>query len=363
MNTSYSATGSSANGHLVVDSIDKAFGATVAVHDASFTVPRGHTLALLGPSGCGKTTLLRVIAGLEVPDGGAVRLGERDLVADDVFVRPEKRRIGMVFQGGALFPHMTVEQNVAYGLARRPDRAERVAEALAMVDLEGYADRMPDSLSGGQAQRVALARAMAPRPEVLLLDEPFASLDAELRVRVRSEVAALLRDLETTAVFVTHDQEEAFVVGDRVVVMRDGTVVQAGTPGEVYDRPANPWVARFVGEANLIPGRAEGVIAETMLGSIPLVEERQGPCLVVVRPEHIDLQHGSTGTVQSVEFYGHDTAYRVHYGAGELTARAMSAPRLEPGDAVRAAYVGPPAVAFADESIPAVSAAVTQPYD
>lgn len=354
---------SSAPSHLSVEAIDKSFGATAAVRDASFAVPRGHTVSLLGPSGCGKTTLLRVIAGLEVPDRGTVRLGDRVVVGPGVFARPEKRRIGMVFQGGALFPHMTVAQNVAYGLAGHPDRSQRVAEALAMVDLQGFDDRMPNSLSGGQAQRVALARAMAPRPEVLLLDEPFASLDAELRVRVRGEVASLLRDLEITAVFVTHDQEEAFVVGDRVVVMREGTVVQSGTPGEIYDRPASPWVARFVGEANLVQGHADGAVAETALGPIPLADDRSGPCLVVVRPEHIDVQPGSVGTVQAVEFYGHDTAYRLDYRDLGITARAMSAPRLAAGAAVRAAYVGPPAVAFADERLSAVSGGSAQTYD
>ena len=231
------------SGYLAVSGVSKSFGHTVAVSGVSISVTRGETLAILGPSGCGKTTLLRVIAGLESPDVGSISLDGNVLVDGQSFVRPERRRIGMVFQGLALFPHMSVAENVGYGLARHADRSRRVGDALALVDMAGFESRAPESLSGGQAQRVALARALAPQPDVLLLDEPFASLDAELRIRVRAEVAALLRTLEITAVFVTHDQEEAFVVGDHVAVMRDGCVVQTGTPTELYERPTSAWIA------------------------------------------------------------------------------------------------------------------------
>ena len=333
--------------HLRASRVAKRFGDTDAVRDASLTVARGETLALLGPSGCGKTTLLRIIAGLDAPDSGSVSLGGEILVGDGTFVRPEHRRVGMVFQGGALFPHMTVAENVGYGVTRELDHGDRIRDALKLVDMAGFEARMPSSLSGGQAQRIALARALAPLPDVLLLDEPFASLDAELRVRVRSDVASLLRRLEITAVFVTHDQEEAFVVGDHVAVMRAGEIVQAGTPSELYDRPVSAWVARFVGDANVVLGVGSGSMAETAIGLIPLVHAVEGPCDVVVRPEHIALAGGIGGTVTSVEFYGHDTAYRFDHGPATLTARAMSAPRFAPGAGVEASYVGPPAVAYA----------------
>ena len=197
-------------------------------------VPAGALVALLGPSGCGKTTLLRTVAGLERPDSGEVRVGDRVLSGPDRFVAAERRRVGMVFQDAALFPHLSVGRNVAYGLPRRaPDRGERVSEALRLVGLSGFEARMPATLSGGQLQRVAVARALAPRPSVILLDEPFSNLDAPLRAELRLEVRRLLTAIDATAVFVTHDQEEAFLVGDEVAVMGGGQVAQQGGP----DRP------------------------------------------------------------------------------------------------------------------------------
>jgi len=334
--------------HLEVKGVNKRFGTTEAVRSASLEVMRGETLALLGPSGCGKTTLLRVIAGLEMPDDGIVFLGGTELTGPGSFVAPEKRRIGMVFQGGALFPHMTVGVNVAYGLRGSSELKERTRAALELVDLVGFDDRMPESLSGGQAQRVALARALAPEPDVLLLDEPFASLDAELRIRVRGEVASLLRDLSITAVFVTHDQEEAFVVGDQVAVMREGSVVQVGTPGEVYERPASPWIAAFVGDANIVRGKATGSEAATAIGPVPLVSDTFGWSRVVVRPEHIEVGPGDIALIEGVEFYGHDTAYQIAINGTAVVARAMTTPRFARGDRVGLSYSGPPAVAFAD---------------
>ena len=346
------------SGYLAVSGVSKSFGHTVAVSGVSISVTRGETLAILGPSGCGKTTLLRVSAGLESPDVGSISLDGNVLVDGQSFVRPERRRIGMVFQGLALFPHMTVAENVGYGLARHADRSRRVGDALALVDMAGFESRAPESLSGGQAQRVALARALAPQPDVLLLDEPFASLDAELRIRVRAEVAALLRALEITAVFVTHDQEEAFVVGDHVAVMRDGSVVQTGTPTELYERPTSAWIARFVGEANVVEGDARGGLVDTVLGSLPLVDALQGPCRVVVRPEHIVIRSGESGSVAGVEFYGHDTAYRLTVADTPVTARAMTPPRFGVGHGVDVGYEGPPVVAFPES--PAASEAVGQ---
>jgi len=331
--------------HVRLDDVTKTFGSLTVAASVALRIPRGSTLALLGPSGCGKTTLLRMIAGLETPDAGTIAIGGRTLDGPDVHIRAEDRNVGMVFQNGALFPHMSVGGNVAYGLGRRPDRS-RVEKALEMVDMSGFADRDPATLSGGQAQRVALARALAPQPEVLLLDEPLASLDAELRSRIRSEMAALLRDLDITAVFVTHDQEEAFVVGDDVAVMRDGRILQFAAPGEVYNHPADPWVARFVGDANLLDGFAEGRTARTSIGEVPLAVPAYGPCGVVVRPECIALESGDQGTITSMEYYGHDTAYSLDVDGRRMTARVLAVPLFRPGDNVRLSYAGPEAMAF-----------------
>ena len=340
--------------YLQIDKASKQFGDVVALNRASLSVERGETLALLGPSGCGKTTLLRIIAGLDTPDDGSVTLDGATLVDGAVYIRPEQRRVGMVFQGGALFPHMTVLENVRYGVVKDSDSDTRVAEALELVDMVGFESRFPSSLSGGQAQRIALARALAPHPDVLLLDEPFASLDAELRIRVRADVVGLLRNLEITAVFVTHDQEEAFVVGDHVAVMRGGRIAQAGTPAELYDRPESAWVARFVGDADVLSGIGCGAEVSTPIGMIPIHGSMAGPCDVVVRPEHVALAIGTSAIIETVEFYGHDTAYRVRQGESVLTVRVMSAPRFAVGDAVDARYMGPPVVAFAkSELVPA----------
>jgi iron(III) transport system ATP-binding protein len=329
-----------------VQHVAKSFGDEHAVVDASFSVDAGSTMALLGPSGCGKTTLLRVVAGLERPTAGSVLLDGEVITGPNVFLAPEKRRIGMVFQDGALFPHMTVAQNIAYGLPKDADRNAEVAELLELVDLQGLGARRPETLSGGQAQRVALARALAPKPEVLLLDEPFSSLDAELRLKVRSEVAGLLRELAITSIYVTHDQEEAFVLGDDVAVMRGGTVVQVGTPADVYDCPASTWLAGFVGKANLIPGLVTGGIAETQLGDVEIIGDIDGERQVLLRPEHLQLSTGSTATVRSVEFYGHDTVYVVAMGEQDLTIRSLGSPRFAVGETADVTYHGPATPAY-----------------
>ncbi len=287
-----------------------------------------------------------MIAGLEQPDAGSILIDGDPVFGESVDVAPRLRNVGLVFQDGALFPHMSVLDNVAYGLGKRPDLT-KARKALALVDLEGYEHRLPGSLSGGQQQRVAVARALAPTPRILLLDEPLASLDADLRVRIRADMAALLHRLDITAVFVTHDQEEAFVVGDQVAVMRNGRILQKGTPTAVYESPVDEWVAQFVGDANLVPAVAEGSHARATFGMIPLSQERVGSCLVVVRPEHLALSLGSDAQVQGVEFYGHDTAYQLALNGSTLTARILAAPRFGVGSSVDVQYVGPPAAAFA----------------
>lgn len=329
------------------DGIEKRFGDTRAVDGAGVTVAPGQLVALLGPSGSGKTTLLRVIAGFEVPDAGTVEIGGREVAGPGTWVEPEHRRIGMVFQDGALFPHLTVERNVGFGNPREG----RVEECLELVGLAHRGRSYPHELSGGERQRVALARALATEPEVVLLDEPFAALDAGLRVTLREEVAAILREAGASALLVTHDQQEALSLADEVVIMRDGQVAQSGAPAEVYDRPADRWVANFLGAAEVLPGTASGGAVETELGTIAVDPSFTGPVDVLVRPEAIAV-HRRCGdasepgkvraTVLSRAFYGHDqllslelaTGRRVHSRVGGLGAWRL-------GDAVAVEVVGP----------------------
>ncbi len=332
--------------YLHTSGITKRFNGVTALDGMYLSMEQGESLSLLGPSGCGKTTLLRVLAGLDAPDTGVVTLAGRILADARTFVPPERRRIGMVFQDWALFPHLTVAGNAAFGLDRNAISCGRVSETLEMVGLAHLSDRYPNELSGGQAQRVAIARALAPRPRVLLFDEPFSNLDSGLRAQVRSDVAALMREVGMTSIFVTHDQEEAFVVGDRVAVMRDGLVAQIGEPSEVYHHPVSPWVASFLGEANVLPGMAANGHATTLVGDVSLVEPKKGPCRVVVRPEHLTVNHGKGAVVSAVEFYGHDTSYRMTMNGATIVARAIAAPTFSLGDRVSVSYSGPPAKAF-----------------
>ena len=238
----------------------KEFNRLAAVRNVSFELQQGQLMALLGPSGCGKTTTLRLIAGFERLDDGEIEIGGRIVAGKGLHLPPEKRRIGMVFQEYALFPHLSVDQNVRFGLHSYPDDPQRrVAAVLELVGLSGFGPRMPHELSGGQQQRVALACALAPQPELVLLDEPFSNLDAGLRVRVRAEVRSILRQANATAIFVTHDQEEALSLVDTVAVMIDGTIRQAARPQALYRQPADRDVAAFLGDANFLPGIAQGV--------------------------------------------------------------------------------------------------------
>jgi iron(III) transport system ATP-binding protein len=266
----------------------KSFAKVEAVAGLDLDVPEGSICALLGPSGCGKTTTLRLIAGLERPDAGTVEIGAEQVAGPGRSVPAERRRIGMVFQDYALFPHMDVAANVGYALGRRPDSA-KVASALETVGLGGLGKRNPHELSGGQQQRVALARALVAEPRALLLDEPFSNLDAGLRARVREEVREILAAQKLTSVFVTHDQEEALSVADVVAVVNEGRVEQLGTPEDVYSRPATRWVASFLGEIEVLPGRANNGTIECELGSLPNREGLTGEVDVLVRPESMSL--------------------------------------------------------------------------
>jgi iron(III) transport system ATP-binding protein len=347
--------GASVPADLSVVDIHKWFDDVEALKGASVHVDAGRMLALLGPSGCGKTTLLRTIAGLEEPESGTVRVGDRVLTGSEGTVPPERRLIGMVFQDWALFPHLTVGRNVAYGITKAENRDARVEDALAMVGLTGLGDRLPGTLSGGQQQRVALARALAPRPSVLLLDEPFSNLDTALRVQVRGEVHGLLAGLGVTTVFVTHDQEEAFVLGDQVAVMTAGEVVQQASPADLYAEPATRWVAEFVGDANLVSGTVDGAVARTVLGPISLDRAHTGSVEVLLRPEELRVgtpevagqSAPGSGVVELVEFYGHDTVYAVRLDDDQkVRVRAGSAPAHVRGDEVVVTYAGPPAMAY-----------------
>jgi iron(III) transport system ATP-binding protein len=300
-----------------LERVSKRFGSVRAVDGASLEVERGEFVALLGPSGCGKTTLLRLIAGFEAPDDGAVVIGEK-VVAGTAWVPPERRHVGMVFQDYALFPHLTVARNVGYGLARSR-RDTRVRDALELVGLAGLGDRYPHELSGGQQQRVALARALAPEPSVVLLDEPWSNIDPVLRSSMRDDLAAILRAAGVTVLLVTHEQEEAFSLADRVALMRDGAVVQVGAPEEIYYDPATRWAGEFVGAANVLPGTLADGLVETLVGRFPAPNgDEPGAVQVLVRPELLQLAVDSEGEGEVVcrEFRGHDVFYRVRLPDG-----------------------------------------------
>ncbi len=312
---------------LSVEDLSVGYGRVMAVRNISFAVEDGEFVSLLGPSGCGKTTTLRCIAGLESSIDGTIRIGEEVVVADGKDVPPEKRDINMVFQSYAVWPHMTVFENVAYGLRSRrepaPTISRKVEDVLKLVGLEGFAERYGTELSGGQQQRVALARAIVTSPRLLLFDEPLSNLDAGLRDRMRFELVDLQRRLGQTSLYVTHDQAEAMLMSDRIILMRDGEIIQSGTPRDLYDRPASRFAAEFLGNANIL----EGTIVKTRAGGSALVSLPDGqviegrfsrpesaasdaPVLIAVRAESIAIA-GSGGNpncfaaeVASVSFLG-----------------------------------------------------------
>jgi iron(III) transport system ATP-binding protein len=298
--------------------VSKRFGEVRAVEEASLCVDRGEVVALLGPSGCGKTTLLRLIAGFERPDAGTVEVAGEHVAGGGAWVAPEHRRVGMVFQDYALFPHLTVAENVGFGLPRR-ERAGRVPMLLALVGLCGLDDRYPHQLSGGQQQRVALARALAPAPELILLDEPWSNVDPHLRETMRGELTGVLRPLGVSVVLVTHDREEAFSLADRIALIRDGTVVQEGTPEDLYLTPADRWTAEFVGGGNFVAGEIEGEAVETALGRFPATGTNGVRSVVaLVRPELVGMVVDPAGTAEVLErqFRGHDVFYRLRLADG-----------------------------------------------
>jgi iron(III) transport system ATP-binding protein len=333
---------------LLLRGLRKSFGDVVAVDGLDLEVPEGAICALLGPSGCGKTTTLRLIAGLERPDAGSVEIGGKPVEGPGGSVAAERRRIGMVFQDYALFPHMDVAGNVGYALGRRPEKG-RVERALDTVGLGGLGKRNPHELSGGQQQRVALARALVAEPRALLLDEPFSNLDAGLRARVREEVREILAEQKLTSVFVTHDQEEALSVADVVAVVNEGRVEQVGTPEDVYSRPATHWVATFLGEIEVLPGKASEGTIECELGNLPNREGHTGDVDVLVRPESLAIgtieppdRRSQKATVVARSFFGHDQLIELELPSGSVVkARRLGFPAWHPGDKVNIWIEGP----------------------
>jgi iron(III) transport system ATP-binding protein len=330
---------------IEVDALAKTFAGTAAVDGASLRVDHRAIVALVGPSGSGKTTLLRVIAGFEIPDAGSVRIAGRTVAGDGAWLEPEERRVGMVFQHGALFPHLTVRANVGFGAAR----AERADETLALVDLAERAGAYPHELSGGERQRVALARALAADPEVVLLDEPFAALDATLRQRLREEVMQILRAAGTSALLVTHDQSEALSLADTVAVMRAGVIEQTGTPQEVYERPGSRWVAEFLGDVVVLPGTAAAGTIDCALGSFSAGAELEGEVDIVIRPESVGVGYrhgeGAAAVVRQRTFYGHDQMLHLELDDGsQVRSRRLGFPAWHPGDRVSVWLDGPASV-------------------
>jgi len=330
----------------------KAYGRVDALDGVDLAVAPGALTAVLGPSGCGKTTLLRCLAGFERPDAGTIRVDGRTVAGPAVHVPPHRRRIAVVPQEGALFPHLSVGENVGYGLDRAARRAGRVDEALALVGLAGYADRMPHQLSGGQQQRVAVARALAPRPSLVLLDEPFSALDAALRGELRRDVRAALHADGATAVLVTHDRGEALSMADAVAVLRAGRIVQAGPPVDVYREPADAWVAGFLGDAVLLPAVVGDGWADTPLGRLPLTGPGPaGAVTVLVRPEQVDLLPAAEAppggavpaTVLRYDFHGHDALVSLRLADGTPVAVRLLDPAgpLAAGEPARLRVRGP----------------------
>ncbi|MQA86389.1 MAG: ATP-binding cassette domain-containing protein [Streptosporangiales bacterium] len=311
---------------LELRGISKRFGSVVAVDEVSLEVAEGELVALVGPSGCGKSTLLRLVAGLEHPDRGEILVRGDRVAGPRAWRPPERRRVGIVFQDHALFPHLTVAANVAFGLDGWPAarRRARVDEVLDLVAMSGYADRYPHELSGGEGQRVALARALAPQPAVLLLDEPFSNLDRNLRVQIREDTTAILERAGVTVLFVTHDQQEALAVGRRVAVMRDGRVEQADLPDRVFHAPTNRFVATFMGDADFLPARLDRRELVTEAGRLPAPPGLGGAAgeagmEVMARPHEVAIDpDGRDARVVAAEFQGAFVLYRVALASGRI---------------------------------------------
>ena len=316
-------------------SVAKSYGSETVLSDFNLDVWNGSIVGILGISGSGKTTASRLLAGFDKPDSGIIEMRDKVISSKETFMPPEERNIGMVFQDYALFPHLNVEKNIAFGLSRDEIKSGRLQEVLSMCNLEIYRNKFPQELSGGQQQRVSLARALAPKPEVILLDEPFTSLDAHMARDLREEVVSLLRKTETTALIVTHDQEEALSVCDVVSVLENGSVIQSATPQEIYLNPVSQTVANSVGDPNILKGFSVDGRVETSLGTF--VTAYDGALDVSIRPECIELLLDSEGSyvVKECTFYGHDQVISFQNSKGEVfRARSLPNTIYEAGDKV-----------------------------
>ncbi|MCV3238285.1 ABC transporter ATP-binding protein [Mesorhizobium sp. ZC-5] len=333
-----------ADSFLSIQHVNKSFGDVTVVQDFNLDVAPGEFVSFLGPSGCGKTTVLRMVAGFEEPSAGKIMIGGKDVTR----LKPNQRNIGMVFQAYALFPNLTVAQNIAFGLrvagASRADQDKRVAEMLEIIKLPQFGERYPYQLSGGQQQRVALARALAPKPKLLLLDEPLSALDAKVRVSLREEIRAIQKNLGITTIFVTHDQEEALSISDRIAVMYGGKAEQVGTPFEIYNRPATKFVANFVGTLNVL----EGTVSDAAAGKVRINAEeiamkgrlngsKTGDTMsLALRPEAISLgrRPGNdarlSGEIADVHFLGSVIRVRVGVGSGVVSLDTFNSPATPP---------------------------------
>ena len=361
---------------LHLDRVSKQFSRqdTPAVQNISLTLHQGDILGLLGPSGCGKTTLLRMIAGFEQPQSGTIKIAEQVVASPDRWLPPERRDVGMVFQDYALFPHLTVEKNVAFGLQRLKKKSkeevkQRVGEALELVGLSGLGSRYPHELSGGQQQRVALARALAPRPALVLLDEPLSNLDVQVRHRLRQELREILKAAGTSAIFVTHDQEEALSISDWVAVMRSGCLEQCGIPEEIYQHPASRFVAEFVTQANFIPAQRRGDVWETEVGCFAIdgsIIERAFNgnsgnldwVELMVRQEDFILKPDEDAPViiRDRQFLGREHHYSLQVPSGqELVARTRAGAALSVGMRVRVSVANDAVQVFPAKSKPTQS--------
>ncbi|HVL78800.1 MAG TPA: ABC transporter ATP-binding protein [Sphingomicrobium sp.] len=324
--------------------LSKRYGAAIAVDRADLSLHSGRILCLLGPSGCGKSSLLRLIAGLEQPDGGELRTRDRLLFGAGAFVPPEKRGIGLVFQDFALFPHLTAAENIAFGLRHlpAPERRRRSVELLERFNLAHRADAWPHTLSGGEQQRIAIARALAPEPVALLLDEPFSGLDGELRAQVRDRIVSGLRESDSAIMIVTHDPEEAMLVGDELALMSEGRIVQCGPPMNCYNQPASIGAAALLGRVNALSGTVAGGIAHCLIGAVPAPHVGDGPAAVLVRPEVLAIaEAGTECVVADVKFGG--AYFEVELSAGDqrLVMRTAGQPPTV-GDRVMVAVAGQP---------------------
>ncbi|WP_138005367.1 ABC transporter ATP-binding protein [Halalkalirubrum salinum] len=315
---------------LSLRDVSKSFGTEEAVRGIDLTVSRGELVTLLGPSGCGKTTTLRMIAGLEEPTTGTIALAGATVAGDGAFVSPEDRDVGIVFQSFALFPHLTVAENIAFGLTDKSDaeKTNRVEELLDLVNMPSHADRRPDQLSGGQKQRVALARSLAPEPELLLMDEPFSNLDVRLRVQMREEVRSILKRAGVTAISVTHDQEEALSISDRVAVMNDGQIEQVGKPERVFEQPESKFVASFLGRASFLSARLENGTIETGIGTFDATtlegyteQYDRIDVEVLARPDDLRARSATpqdaNGEIVARQYVGPSFIYRVDLDSGD----------------------------------------------